>query len=86
MMLRLDLTPEIEAGLQAQARAEGLTLEQFLNRIFRGIAQSNAQTIPQHSDEWERSFRAWVRTHPTNTPLLSDEAISRELIYRVRGL
>jgi len=36
--------------------------------------------------EWMRKFRAWAHSHPTTTPLLSDEAISQESIYRERGL
>ena len=38
------------------------------------------------ADEWLRKIRAWAHSHPTDTPLLSDEAISRESIYRDRGL
>lgn len=40
MRLKLDLTPEIEAGLLVQAQAEGLTLDQFLNRTLNAIAQN----------------------------------------------
>jgi proteasome lid subunit RPN8/RPN11 len=35
---------------------------------------------------WSREFQAWVHSHPTTTPLLSDEAISRESIYGLRGI
>jgi len=38
------------------------------------------------ADEWMRRFRAWAHSHPTDTPLLSDEAISRDSIYGDRGL
>lgn len=86
MTLKIDLAPEIEAGLLAQAQAEGLTLEQFLTRTLQSIAQNNTPVIPQHADEWDRSFRAWVHSHPKDTPLLSDEAISRDSIYGERGL
>jgi len=41
---------------------------------------------PVNAEEWMRRFRAWAHSHPTTTPLLSDEAISREAIYRERGL
>jgi hypothetical protein len=37
-------------------------------------------------DEWLRKIREWAHSHPTDTPLLSDEAVSRESIYRDRGL
>ena len=45
-----------------------------------------ARSEPQSSDEWMRKFRVWAHSHPTDRPLLSDEAISRESIYRERGL
>jgi hypothetical protein len=32
-------------------------------------------------EEWIRQFREWAHSHRTDTPLLSDEAISRESIY-----
>jgi hypothetical protein len=86
MTLKLNLPPEIEAGLIAQAQAEGLTLEQFINRTLEAIAQVNTAPIPQSGSEWERSFHAWVQSQPKDTPLLSDEAISRDSIYRDRGL
>ena len=41
---------------------------------------------PESPEEWMRKFRAWANSHPTTTPLLSDEAISRESIYRERGV
>jgi hypothetical protein len=37
-------------------------------------------------EEWMRNFRAWAHSHPTTTPLLSDEAVSRGSIYGERGL
>lgn len=45
-----------------------------------------AQSVaPVSSEEWLEEFHAWVHSHPTTTPLLSDEAISRESIYGTRG-
>jgi len=41
---------------------------------------------PVNTEEWMRKFREWAHSHPITTPLLSDEAISRESIYRERGL
>ena len=37
-------------------------------------------------EQWSREFHAWVGSHPTTTPLLSEEAISRESIYGTRGM
>jgi hypothetical protein len=37
-------------------------------------------------EQWSQEFHAWIHGHSTATPLLSDEAISRESIYDSRGL
>jgi hypothetical protein len=41
---------------------------------------------PETAEQWIARFHAWVHSHSTSTPLLSDEAVSRESIYRDRGL
>jgi preprotein translocase subunit SecA len=38
------------------------------------------------AEQWLQEFHNWVNSHSTSTPLLSDEAISRESIYGTRGL
>lgn len=38
------------------------------------------------TEQWLREFKRWVHGHSTTTPLLSDEAISRDSIYGIRGL
>lgn len=35
--------------------------------------------------EWIQALRDWASSHPLDTPLLSDEAISRDSIYEGRG-
>jgi hypothetical protein len=45
-----------------------------------------ASTRPIDAEEWMRRFRGWAHSHPIDTPLLSDEAISRESICGDRGL
>jgi hypothetical protein len=38
------------------------------------------------TEEWLLEFRTWVHSHSPATPLLSDEAISRDSIYGNRGM
>ena len=53
----------------------------------QSLVQLGTPTVPQDSEEWTRSFDAWVQSHNhDNLPILSDEAVSREFIYRERGL
>jgi hypothetical protein len=37
-------------------------------------------------EQWSRELHAWVRSHSTASPLLSDEAIDRDSIYGTRGM
>ena len=51
---------------------------------LRGRLKSSAP--PPSAEEWKRELHEWIHSHSATTPLLSDEAISRESIYGERGL
>lgn len=55
--------------------------------VSAGLAQtvSKGRDVATTPQERATAFRAWADSHPHNTPLLSDEAISRESIYCERG-
>lgn len=87
MPVTLNLNPEIEACLQAQAAAKGLTLDQFVSSELEALAQ--AHPLPAHTeiskldtttDQWESEFDQWLDSFPQH-PLLSDEAMKRETWY-----
>jgi len=73
--------PEDRAAIyQKQAQSRGLTVE----RWFLELADQNAP-LPsiahlQEADpkEWARQFRAWADSHSPDTPVLSEDAMSRE--------
>ena len=70
----------IQAGLiQNAEEALDIAVDTLRDRLG-----TSASVVP--ADEWMRKFRAWAHSHPTDTPLLSDESISRESIYSERGL
>lgn len=77
MTVKLELQPDLAAGLLAAAQARGLSLETYLKQVIQDHAIDPA-ALP--IEDWEREFDAWVRSFP-KTPLLSDEAISRESMY-----
>ena len=85
MTVTLNLPPQVEQACLAEARARGLSLEELVQDVLVARQPSPAP-IELPPDEWTRKFRAWAHSHPTDTPLLSDEAMSRESIYRERGL
>jgi hypothetical protein len=86
MTLTLELSPEREAALKAQAQARGMSVEEWLLQLADQLAPpaSIAHLQKTNPQEWMRQFRAWAESHDRTTPLLSDEAVSRESIYSDR--
>ena len=80
MNVTIELSEEKAAALKAQADAQGLTIERWLEQIAEQHAQpvSIAHLQKTNPKEWARQFDAWVDSHDPNTPVLSDEAMSRE--------
>jgi hypothetical protein len=82
MTVTLHLKPEVEAGLLAHARANGLTVEAFLVRVVEGAVIPAAEKT-QSAEERASAFEAWSLGHRM-TPPLSDDAVSREAIYEAQ--
>jgi len=63
--------------------ARGLSLEQWMLDVADQSVEivSIAHLQKTDPEEWARHFDAWVDSHDPNTPVLSDEAMSRESIY-----
>lgn len=81
MTITLNLKPELEAGLTAQAQANDMTLEEYLLSMVEGAALSHSRTaLPE---ERAAAFEAWSANHRL-TPPLSDYAVSRESMYEGR--
>jgi len=78
----VSLTPEEQASLVAQAKAEGVSVDVLLHRaVLQIIAAAPDVTLQQlTADQWEKEFNEWLDSLPV-MPTLSDEAISRESIY-----
>jgi hypothetical protein len=89
MTVMLNLPPEKEAKFVAAAQAQGLSTDDLVREALdRILADATASAVLPRSlqdeltpEEWVRQFDAWVDSHDRTTPLLSDEAISRESIY-----
>lgn len=82
MTVTLNLKPELEAGLTAQARASGMTLEEYLLAVVEGSVLPTPQKALS-ADERAAAFEAWSAGHRP-TPALSDYAITRESMYEGR--
>lgn len=94
MTVTIELPSDIEAGLLAQAQAEGLAVPDYVRRLVverlaakRNNASAATPIYELPPEEWIRKFDAWTEGHADlDLPLLSDEDISRESIYLERGL
>ena len=87
MNVTIELSDEKAAALKAQAEAHGLTVERWLQQLAEQHVQTESITHLQKTNpkEWARQFHAWAESHDRTTPLLSDEAVSRDSIYPDRA-
>jgi predicted transcriptional regulator len=83
MNVTIELSDEQAAALKVQAESQGLTVERWIEQIARQLAPSPSIAQLQKTDpeEWARRFHEWAESHDRTTPLLSEEAVSRESIY-----
>ena len=83
MNVTIELSDENAAALKAQAAAQGMTVERWVQAIAEQHVQPHSIAHLQKTNpkEWARQFRAWADSHDPNMPVLSDEAMSRDSIY-----
>jgi hypothetical protein len=88
MTVTIELSPEIEAGLLAQAQAEGIDVADYVRNLVQkqfetaeGMAQSkHANELTP--EEWMHRFKEWSESPAhADLPVLSDYAVSRESMY-----
>lgn len=84
MTVKLELSPEQEAALKPQEKSHGISIQELLQEVAEQITPFSTISHLQMENpaEWARQFHEWAESHDRTTPLLSDEAISREEIYR----
>jgi hypothetical protein len=82
MSVTIDLHPDIEASLAAQAAARGVPLADHLRHLLE--EQAGASKAARKTPEERAKLWRDVSGLPDMKPL-SDEAISRESIYAERG-
>jgi hypothetical protein len=82
MTVTLNLRPELEAGLLAQALASGKTVEDYLLSVVESAVFAGMKPALS-GEERAAAFEAWAAGHRV-TPPLSESAVSRESIYEDR--
>jgi hypothetical protein len=80
MTVRLELKPDVEANLAAQARARGVPLDAYLQSAIEELAQANATSAASPQDVEATLDR--LAEMGRGLPHLPSSASSRESIYR----
>jgi hypothetical protein len=85
MTVTLELKPEVEERIIAEAKARGLSVEDYIQQELEASVASPQTSEQMPYEEWLRLFNEFMNSHDyIKAPPLSDEAISRESIYRDR--
>lgn len=85
MTVTLELKPEVEERIVAEAKALGLSVEGYIQQELEAKVRTSQTPEQMPYEEWLQKFTEWVNSHDyIKAPPLSDEAISRESIYRER--
>ena len=82
MTVTLKFKPEVEAGLLAQAHANGMSVEEYVLSVVEGTVLPAVKNRLS-PEERAAAFEAWSARHRP-TPPLSDYAVSREAMYEGR--
>jgi hypothetical protein len=85
MLTMLEVEPELASKIQARARERGVSVDVYLRELIEQKGTASERSNGLSSQERVRLLREWASVHSTNSPLLSDDAISRKNIYGGRG-
>jgi hypothetical protein len=88
MTLMIQIPPEIEKRLEAEAAERGLTTAEYVRAVLERMFATPGQAplwMTATKEEWLKAFNTWMDSHDPTLPPLSEEAISRESIYGERG-
>jgi len=80
----LEVGPEVASEILARARERGVSVDAYLGELIDRKGTESERGNGLSSQERVRLLREWASGHRTNTPLLSDDAISRDSIYEAR--
>jgi len=83
MTVRLDLKPEVEGYLAAQARAKGVALDAYLEGVIEDLARSEVAP-PASAPDIAASLDALAEMGK-GLPILPPSALTRDSIYQDRN-
>jgi hypothetical protein len=87
MTVTLELKPEVEEKIVAEAKARGLSVETYVLSVLEKEATDGEASfaLTATPEEWKTAFLEWVNIGRSAHPPLSDEAISHERSSSGRG-
>ena len=74
MTVTLNLKPEVEAGLLAQAQASGMTVEEYLLSLVEGVVLPAAPTTLS-PEQRAAAFESWSAGHAVSKLLRGNAAV-----------
>ena len=81
MTIRVELNPEMERQLAAEALARGIALEVYAQQLLQEAMVSRSRGRVRASQEEFRLFLDALASKAPNVPQLRSETFSREMIY-----
>ena len=85
MTTMLEVAPEVASKIQARARERGVSVDGYLRELIDQKGTESERSNDLSPQERVRLLREWASGHSRDTPVLSENVISRESIYEERG-
>jgi hypothetical protein len=80
--MTVTLKPDLEEELAARAKAQGLTTDEFVNRVLEKLMAHEKPAAELSPEERSEILLEWTAKHAVGGPQLSDYAESRGSIYK----
>jgi hypothetical protein len=81
MTIQVELNPEMEALLIAEAQAQGIALEKYAQRLLQEALDSRPRRRSRASQDEFRRFLDALASKAPSAPQLRSETFSRGMIY-----
>ena len=81
MSATIEVKEETASQLRSLAQHKGISVDDLLRAYVPGLTTNGSSDGRKSQADKITDFIEWAKSHPTNTPLLSEEAIRRRSFY-----
>lgn len=81
-MIQIELRPEVEARLAAEAHARGIEMRTYVESLLEQAVATRGAPPRQRTREEMAAFFEAMTVNSQNIPQLPDEAFTRESFYQ----